>query len=63
MSLSRKPVVDLYNQISGYPKLCNILLCNGGSQPSALGAGSGHDGKAESNGVEPWVLELGVGEV
>ena len=62
MSLSRKPVVDLCGQISGCPKFCNILLYNRGSHPSTLRAGSRQDGKAESNGVEPWVLELGVGE-
>lgn len=62
MSLSRKPVVDLCGQISSCPKLCDILLCNGGSHPSALGAGSRHDGKAESNGVKSWVQELGVGK-
>ena len=55
-------MVDLCGEISGRPKLCDILLCNGGSHPSALGARSEHDGKAESNGVEPWVLELGVGK-
>ena len=61
MSLSRKPVVDLCSQISSCPKLCNILLCNGGSHPSIFRAESGHDGEAWSNEVEPWVLELEVG--
>ena len=55
-------MVDLCGQISGVLKLCDILLYNGGSHPSALGAGSGHDGKAESNVVKPWVLELEVGK-
>ena len=54
--------MDLCGHISGRPKLCDILLCNRVSHPSALRDGSGHDGKAESNVVEPWVLELGVGE-
>ena len=63
LSLSRKPVGDLHGQVSGRPKLCDILLCNGGSHPPTLRAGSGHDGEAWSNGVKPWVLGLEVGEV
>ena len=54
---------DLRGQVSGRPKLRNVLLCNRGSHPSALWAGSGHDWEARNNEVEPWVLELEVGEV
>ena len=63
LSLSRKPVGDLRGQVSGCPKLHNVLLCNRGSHPSALWAGSGHDWEARGNEVKPWVLELEVGEI
>jgi len=55
-------VVDLHGQVCGRSKLRNILLCNGGNHPSALRAGSGHNGESCSNEVEPWVLELKLGE-
>ena len=63
MSFRQKPVRDLRNQVSGRSKLCDILLCNGGGHPSTLRVGSGHDGEAWSNEVEPWVLKLEVGRV
>ena len=56
-------MVDLRSQVSGRRKLCNILLHDGGSHPSTLRAGSGHDGESSSNEVKPWVLKLEVGKV
>ena len=49
LPLSRKPVKDLRGQIPRIPELRDILLCDRGSHPPALRAGSGHDWEARSN--------------
>ena len=54
---------DFHGQVSCRPELHDILLYDRGSHPPALRAGSGHDLDARSDYLEPWVLELKVGEV
>jgi len=55
-------VGDLRGQVSGRPKLRNVLLCNRGSHPSALWVGPGHACEAWSNEGKPGMLELEVGK-
>ena len=52
---------DLLRQISGRPKLSNVLLLDGGDHPLALTAGSGH-GCLSGKEMRTWALELEIGK-
>ena len=61
LSLSRQAVSDLLRQISGRPKLSNVLLLDGGDHPLALTSGSGH-GCLSGKEMRTWALELEIGK-
>ena len=61
LSLGRQTVGDLLCQISGRPKLSNVLLLDGGDHPLALTTGSGH-GFLSGKDMKTWALELEIGK-
>ena len=60
---SRKPVLDIGDQVSDLPKLCNVLLLDQGSHSLALSIGSGHIGGSGVLELRSRVLELEVIEL
>ena len=55
----RQPVRDIYGQVSGRPKLSNVLVLDGGDHPLALTSGSGH-GCLSGKEMRTWALELEI---
>ena len=56
MSVRRKPVRNVFGQVSGCPKLGDILLLDGGGQPLASRSGHAVDGPTKK--VRTWALGL-----
>ena len=61
LPFSREPVRDVYDQVSGLPKLCDVLLLNGGGHP--LASRSGHAWNGFTEKVRTWALELKQGRM
>ena len=59
LPLGRKPMSDVFGQVSGLPELLDVLLLDGGGHPLASSSGSGHDGSAFwAKEMDAWALEL-----
>ena len=61
LPFGRKPVRDVCGQVSGLPKLRNVLLRDGGGHP--LASHSGHAWNGFTEKVRTWALELERGRM
>ena len=61
LPLVGEPMRNVAGQLSGRPKLSNVLLLDGGDHPVALATGSGH-GCLSGKEMRTWALELEIGK-
>ena len=59
LPLGRKPMSYVFGQVSGLPKLLDVLLLDGGGHPIACR--SGHIRKVFAEKEKAWALELDNG--